>query len=411
MSLLCDGIVNELRTISPPKHGENFVLDAYLTRLCEAVPRVLKKLSPVLDAEGERDMLVGLEAFTVLSHSLRQQIVGHPQFCYWWATLREHCRKNDHDLIRYWLRHFHRMLVPGLAEQGGFEDLWLSICLCDHQIRFPSIACRWHVPEEDVGEMLKARVTRTHLVTSDGHFLPLDCTGTSAFCPERLASIAEGDILVDASDPWITRMLSSLNSKPAPAGYPPRDYVPIAKPDRKLVCHFSAAFALLQKVDPAAAEEFRTHTRQIVPYKSKYYSTFTETAFSGAVFVSEAYKPFDNVLDTVEHLYHEHSHFRLALMLEFDPLVRDDGRTYFSPWRRVSRDLDGMLQAIYVFARIAKFLRMVEEVEPSEQCRARRKAVVSDLKAGIEALDSGAALQFTPSGERFFDEIRSEAAT
>jgi HEXXH motif-containing protein len=133
-------------------------------------------------------------------------------------------------------------------------------------------------------------------------------------------------------------------------------------------------------------------------------------SFAGSVFMSEAHRPFSSILDTAEHLLHEHSHYRFALMLEHDEFVVEEGRSYYSVWRRQDRDLNGMLQAIFVFARIAHFLRLGIEQGIEGAWSQRRGEVIRDLKAGVRDLTIAAPPRFTPIGRRLFDHIHEEVA-
>lgn len=399
-------------TIAASGSGKDLVLGAYLDRLAGAVPVVLTKLSGLLDAESKAMVARGLDAYSALAPEQRHFLVGNPHFCFWWATLREHCRGNDHPKIRAWCWHFHRMLVPALVGSGNCDGIDIALRVDDGLIRFPGFPLCWKIAGREGPEVLHGRLERDGLRLSDGRRLAWSASEQSDIPVRVQNTIADGDVVLDGADPWIVDLLTALSAKSVPEGYPPRDYAPVLEVDNDLVLHFDSAFRLLAQCDPALAAEFRSHTRLVVPYRSEHYSTFTETAYSGAVFLSEAFKSYDQVIHTAEHLLHEHSHYRLALVLEHDALVTDDGRGYYSPWRRVERDLDGMLQAIFVFARISAFLRAAENFGPPELCLNRRADVLADLNAALEILDkNGEALRFTPAGASLFDEIRQEART
>lgn len=61
-------------------------------------------------------------------------------------------------------------------------------------------------------------------------------------------------------------------------------------------------------------------------------------------------------LRVAEALLHEAMHLQLTLVEAVVPLVRDTGRSYFSPWRNEYRTAQGVLHALYVFRVIQYFL-------------------------------------------------------
>ena len=64
-------------------------------------------------------------------------------------------------------------------------------------------------------------------------------------------------------------------------------------------------------------------------------------------------------LRLAEAILHEAMHLHLTLMARVVPLVIREGKRYYSPWRGEERDVEGMLQAIYVFGVIRSFFATV----------------------------------------------------
>lgn len=84
------------------------------------------------------------------------------------------------------------------------------------------------------------------------------------------------------------------------------------------------------------------------------------------------------VLRLAESILHESMHLQLTLMSRVTPLVRRQGKLYYSPWRDEPRDAEGILQALYVFAVIREFLVAIggqESNESSEYLAGRVKHI------------------------------------
>jgi hypothetical protein len=67
-------------------------------------------------------------------------------------------------------------------------------------------------------------------------------------------------------------------------------------------------------------------------------------------------------LRLAEALLHEAMHLQLTLLESHLPLARWSGPTYFSPWKRAARPVQGLMHGLYVFGVIDCFLEAVQAV-------------------------------------------------
>lgn len=398
--------------LDPPSGGSDPVFAFYLARLEAALPRVLLRLEQRVHADLFRGLRTGLEIFQSLPAESRRRIVGNPLFNYWWVTLMRRFLDRRRSSVENWLLDFHRFLVgPALEARLGSRQR-LKMRVRQHSIRFPGYAVHLESPYWEQPHVLPATLEMEALAIHGP--APVSVTAAQLqgveFHPLLVTrpTIGSSRIELDAGDPWIVGLLDSLNRRPAPEGYPARDYSPIHPPPPEIQEGLSLATQLIDKAWPEAMAEIRSYTRLIIPFQSDYYSTFTDMAFPGAVFLSETHRPFSAVLDTAEHILHEHSHLRFALMLEVDPILADDGRLYHSPWRRNPRDLNGMLQAVFVFARIARFLARAAKVTDAARALDRRQEVIQMVRRALQEMAVNENLRYTEAGRRLLAEVRSE---
>ncbi|MFJ7590851.1 aKG-HExxH-type peptide beta-hydroxylase [Streptomyces sp. NPDC097617] len=217
-------------------------------------------------------------------------------------------------------------------------------------------------------------------------------------------------IEIDGEHPWIARHFASMNSHEPQPGYPSSDLTVRAAnhEDGALV---DAAFSLIDECWPELAAEIRAYVRLFVPYGSAFHSSFTETCLMGAIFLSEAAQPFTSREYTAEHLLHEAAHLRLMLILELDPLVtcRDEA-VFNSPVRKDPRPLWGMLQAIFVFARITAFHRRAHAVTGVQFHQDAQRDNARLLAEGMDEIEAEPSTSFTPAGVLLWQQMRSEIA-
>ena len=130
----------------------------------------------------------------------------------------------------------------------------------------------------------------------------------------------------------------------------------------------SEAVTLIEVGLPAALEEMLETAQYFSPIRTRDIDTsalpsFSSPALPGVIFVGiqQGNGRWIDALHLAESCIHEHLHNRLYLLDEALPLTISTAkpRSYFSPWKRTKRGIDGMIHAIYVFSHLAWFWRMI----------------------------------------------------
>lgn len=168
------------------------------------------------------------------------------------------------------------------------------------------------------------------------------------------------------------------------------------------------AVTLIRTTMPAVLEEMPETTQYLSPIRPKdagssELPSFSSPALPGVIFVGV--KQGDGRWADARHLaescVHEHLHNRLYLLDEATPLTicTEEPRSYFSPWKRAMRGIDGMLHAIYVFSHIAWFWRRAGDRLPELRRYADRcvEEQVEHLETAAGALDTD---ELTEAGHR-----------
>ena len=105
-----------------------------------------------------------------------------------------------------------------------------------------------------------------------------------------------------------------------------------------------------------------------------------------------------------DHVVHEAAHQRLSVEFELEPaLFNGDFIGAVSPIRSDPRPLHGILQATFVFLRLAQFFERVMATEPSLNAEQRFHRHVRGLYDGMSELERHA--QWTPRGSRLFESM------
>jgi HEXXH motif-containing protein len=196
---------------------------------------------------------------------------------------------------------------------------------------------------------------------------------------------------------------------PAEYGVTSRNIRAIDPVPPEVVDAFSRAEYVLRRSWPELSREMAGLTRLIVPFTSSVESTFTDAIFIGAVFMSEGRQPFASTMYTAEHLLHEHSHLRFALIREVDPIFEiKRGDQVSSPWRLDARPFENVFNGAFVFARVAEFLRRAEPLG-GDVYHNRRLEVMERLQKAVVTLTDSNLVTYTPLGQRLLDEICAQA--
>ena len=131
----------------------------------------------------------------------------------------------------------------------------------------------------------------------------------------------------------------------------------VGGPVRGLARRMQRALGLVKGAWPRAAREIGERTWLVVPLVEAGTVSYSHLARPGISYIN-VFR--GSLLHLADDLLHETAHHRLHARQETDPLVRDDGEPlYFSPWRRTSRPLIGILHGTFTFLyRAELFLRM-----------------------------------------------------
>jgi hypothetical protein len=167
------------------------------------------------------------------------------------------------------------------------------------------------------------------------------------------------------------------------------------------------AVTLIGLAMPAALEEMSETAQYLSPIRPKDTSvpdlpSFSSPALPGVIFVGvqQGDGTWIDGRHLAESCVHEHLHNRLYLLDEALPLTirAAEPQSYYSPWKRTMRGIDGMLHAIYVFSHLAWFWRRVGDVLPElEQYAAR---CVEDQVEHLEtAVDDIGTSELTEAGQ------------
>jgi HEXXH motif-containing protein len=133
------------------------------------------------------------------------------------------------------------------------------------------------------------------------------------------------------------------------------------------------AVTLIGVALPAALEEMLETAQYLSPIRPKDTArselpSFSSPALPGVIFVGiqQGDGTWIDARHLAESCIHEHLHNRLYLLDEALPLTirTAEPQSYYSPWKRTMRDIEGMLHAIYVFSHLAWFWRRVGDKLP-----------------------------------------------
>lgn len=170
----------------------------------------------------------------------------------------------------------------------------------------------------------------------------------------------------------------------------------------------SEAITLIKVAIPAALEEMletAQYLNPIRPINTDIFNlpSFSSRALPGVIFVGiqQGDGTWNDVRDLAESCIHEHLHNRLYLLEEALPLTLrpEKPRSYYSPWKRTMRGIDGMLHAIYVFSHLAWFWRKVgDKLTKLDQYASRCvDEQVEHLKTATAEIDTD---ELTEAGRR-----------
>jgi HEXXH motif-containing protein len=167
------------------------------------------------------------------------------------------------------------------------------------------------------------------------------------------------------------------------------------------------AVMLIGLAIPSALEEMSETAQYLSPIRPidttvSDLPSFSSPALPGVVFVGvqQGDGTWIDAPHLAESCVHEHLHNRLYLLNEALPLTirTAEPQSYYSPWKRTMRDIDGMLHAIYVFSHLAWFWRRVgDELPELEQYAVR--CVDEQVEHLETAVDDISTSELTEAGQ------------
>lgn len=387
-------------------------------RLEGALGRIHTRLAPVLDPVASGQLGQAACLLDAFSPEARRDVLTQPYLMHWLVRQAHRAASGDKAGLEDAMGDIGRFVALPAARDGLWPQDGMTLAARRGQLRFPGF--RRHVllpagtPDGlvavsfgDDGELrLSAPGCDIHVPLAEllGETVPGG--GSPVAQHQQLPGLA---VEVDGTDPFVGDLFASMNSKPPLLNYPPRDLAQMPYLDDASLTGLGEAWRLIEAAWPAAGRELGHYTRLVVPFASRGYSTFAEAEFLGAVFMGQCRHPFTDVLYTAEHLLHEHSHLRLHLIMEQERLFEATGDGLVeSPWRRDPRPVIGIVQGVFVFARVARFLRRASQLLGDERYAERRHQVVADVRAGLKILAEAENVTITPLGQALFAQCAHE---
>lgn len=154
-----------------------------------------------------------------------------------------------------------------------------------------------------------------------------------------------------------------------------------------IVACLDDALHLIQ-VLPTLSTTLAALVRCLHPLKSPhpdYDLSFSEPHLPFSIFVSIPHERGTiGALRLAEAIVHEGMHLQLTLVQKIVPLVKATSRAYFSPWRKEYRNLEGVLQGLYVFCVIDRFLETLSKSsslggKEASHIRGRRDKIAQEV--------------------------------
>lgn len=390
-----------------------------LQRLDGALRRIHSRLAPVLDPAAGRQLERAATLLEALSSTARREVLTQPYLMHWLVRQAHRALAGDKAGLEDAMGDVGRFVaLPAVREDKWPED-GLVLRARRGELRFPGfyrhVLLPAGTPDGPVTVSLAGDSELSFRASGCDIHVPLaELLGNAV--PGGGSPVAQRQQLpglpveVDATDSFVADLFSSMNSKPPLVNYPPRDLTQVPYLDTPSLTALAEAWQLIEAAWPAAGRELRHYTRLIVPFASRSYSTFAEAEFLGAVFMGQCRHQFTDVLYTAEHLLHEHSHLRLHLIMEQEQIFEaTDSRLLESPWRRDPRPAIGIVQGVFVFARVARFLRRAYQLLGDQRYAERRQHVVADVRAGLATLASAENVTITALGHALFAQCADEA--
>jgi HEXXH motif-containing protein len=384
------------------------LLREYCRKLDGAVATVLPRLLERVGAEAAARAEPAVRIYTALPDEARHDIVHHPYFSSLWTRMRRAVAERSTGTLGSHLGDLGRFIAVPAARLSYLDEPLVLRLDSAGDLRFPG-----HLTHVSLGpNYARADVTARPdagglLVSLDDQkiWMPAEPVPAAMVEPPLVvrAASADGRIEIDGTEPVVHRFYERQNAREPITGYARRDLEPFSDLSTDILGYFNRAIAVLDRFAPEFGAELRSYVRVVVPFRSRQLSTFTDTGFFGAVFLSQRLAPFADTLLTAEHLLHEASHLRFTLLVDADPIIASTTDAMVtSPWRRDPRPMEQILHGTFVFVRIVELLRAAMTADPDAAYQRRHDEVMVQLRQALETL-TGPGTTFTPAGRQLVD--------
>ena len=126
----------------------------------------------------------------------------------------------------------------------------------------------------------------------------------------------------------------------------------------------------------------------IVPNDDTYDVNFSEPELPLSIFVSIPLRPREHMRWRVaEAIIHEAGHLQLSLVERILPLIALSEARHYSPWRKASRSVGGVLHGLYVFGVIAEWIS--RSSAPTAHVRQRLTEITREAGQILDFPDAG----------------------
>jgi len=114
------------------------------------------------------------------------------------------------------------------------------------------------------------------------------------------------------------------------------------------------------------------------------------------------------LVDIEESLVHEFGHQLLYNVMEFDPIVINDGKVYKLPWSGSERDLYGYFHAFYIYTLLITYFVKIKNRSPENELilQERTVQILEGCKKAI--VDFDGTDSFTPAGLQFYHNLKKQ---
>jgi len=117
------------------------------------------------------------------------------------------------------------------------------------------------------------------------------------------------------------------------------------------------AFDLIRQYDTSLYQLMIQRLQWIIFFPNEKRISFTDSRLPESIFVSPNAYDGDTFL-LAAALIHEFSHLELAVIIGIEPIFKDGGQLFRSPWRDDSRPIGGIVHGVYVFTQVLRFFHL-----------------------------------------------------